>query len=175
MQSAITRGLALLLALLGSLGGVPQAYAAVSEGRYTNYPGAVCRNNNPEDAGAISYRWGAISSAKESSTYILCPLTRQVYYDYNEGGYVQVFIGHTGPIYVEQTTTCTVSSVDYDGQVLASDTQSWTGTGSYTLAFVLIGAGKSSHTSTYSVLCLIPGSTQGAIYGIQLDQFEIID
>jgi hypothetical protein len=175
MKSALTRGLALLLAMLGSLGGVPQAYAAAFQGRYTNYPGAVCRNNNPEDAGTISYRWGAISSSKESSTYILCPLTRPVYYDYNEGGYIQVFIGHTGPLYVEQTTMCTVSSVDYDGQVLASDTQSWTGTGSSKLDFVLYGTGKSSHTSTYSVLCLIPGYTQGAIYSIQLDQFERID
>jgi hypothetical protein len=181
MKSTITLGLALLLALLGALGGVPQADAVSYRGQYINYSGAICRHNNPEDAGAISYRWGAISSAKDEATYILCPLTRPIYFNGYDGGYdgggsVRVYIGHTGPLYVEQTTTCTVSSLDYDGQVLAEETHSWTGTGSYILDFgALQGAGKSSFLSTYSMLCVIPGYSQGAIYGIQLHQYEGVD
>jgi hypothetical protein len=183
MKSTITLGLALMVLALGSLAGVPAAQAKTFVGKYINFGGDVCRANNFEDSGKLLYRAGAVSSTKEESTYILCPLARPIYFGdanganaYEMGGEVRIDIRHLGDVFVEKTTECTVFSSDSaTGELLAFETQSWTGTGSQRLFLNLNGTRKSSFTSTYSVLCLIPGYGQGFLNGIQLVQDEILD
>jgi hypothetical protein len=162
MKSAITLGLALTVLVLGSLGAAPEA----SAGSRRSHSGDICKHYNPEDAAAIGhYPWG-ITSYKESQTSVICPLPRTT--DNANGAYIDVIIEHTGPVYVEKTTTCTAVSLDYKGVALASETQSWTGTGLSSLSYDLSGTGKSDEWSTYSVLCSIPGYTNGRIHGLSL-------
>jgi hypothetical protein len=162
IQPAVTASLALTILILGFLATATDAYA----GSRRSHSGAICKNYYPDDARDIShYPWG-ITSLKNADTYVICPIPRTT--DNANGGYIDVIIEHTGEIFVEKTTTCTAVSLDYQGVALASETQTWTGTGLSSLSFNLSGAGRSDEWSTYSVLCVMPGFANGRIHGITL-------
>src|SRR5262245_59948912 len=100
MKSAITRGLVLVLVLLGFLAVVPLASA-----QRTNHAGTICKNYKAEDAALIEYDVAGIRSLKTSDTNIICPLVRNTS-NSNNGAFIHVDVSHTGT----QTTSCTAYS-----------------------------------------------------------------
>jgi hypothetical protein len=161
MPAVLALGLTLTALVLGAFGVAPEASAEVKR----SHSGAICTHYLPEDATVIGHPWGT-TSYKEAQTYVICPLPRTT--EYANGAYIDVFIEHTGSLYVEKTTTCTAVSRDFNGEELAAETHSWTGTGVSTLSFNLTGENHSNEWSTYSVLCAIPGYTSGRIHGLTL-------
>jgi len=156
---ALARRLVLPLVLLASLAAAPMASAVV-----TNHSGTICKNYNAGEANQIDYITNGTRSYMSSTTYVICPLTRNT--SNSNGAYVYVDVTHYGT----QTTNCTALSHSDRGAFLASISQTWTGSGFHEFTINLTGAGKSNAWSDYSVLCTIPGNSQGVVHGVDLSE-----
>ncbi len=157
MHAALTRGLVLPLVLLGLLSTAPLVHAG-------DHSGTICKNQLASDVTFIQYRPNATYSLKSTATSVVCPLTRST--TNSSGGVINVDILNVG----SQTTTCTGWSVNNNGALLGWNTQSWTGSGSHTLMLDLGGFGKSTPLSNYSVVCTIPGNSNGFVLGLYLGE-----
>lgn len=149
-----------LLLLTSSLFSAISVNAAV----ITNHSGTICKNYNNTEVGFVDYWQYGTRSLKTTAQYIICPLTRNT--SASNGSLVDVDISHTA----NASTTCTAYSYSFTGTLLASQTLTWTGTGFHEFNFNLVGAGKSTSWSDYSVLCNIPGNGVGIIRGIDLSE-----
>jgi hypothetical protein len=153
----VSRGLTLLL--LGSLATAPMAGAVI-----TNHSGTICKNYNASEVSSIDYLVNGTRSLQATTTYLICPLTRNTS---NSGGaWVYVDVTNSG----SHTTSCTAYSYDYNGTFLGSSSATWTGSGFHEFALNLTGTGKSTSWSDYSVLCSVPGSASGLIMGVDLSE-----
>jgi len=159
-SSRCTRGFVLPLVLLGFLASVPLA-SAVS----ANHSGTICKNYNAGDAAFIDYLPNGARSYRTYATALICPLTRNT--SNSNGAYVYVDV----TTYGTQTVYCTAYSYNYNGTLLGSASQSWTGSGFHEFGLNLYGAGKSSAWSDYSVLCTVPGNSSGLINGVDLSEY----
>lgn len=159
MQPAIARSLVLILGLLGFLSAVPMVSAQIH-----NHSGTICKNYDAADATFIDYLTNGTRSRKPETTRVICPLTRDT--NNSNGAFVYVDLTHNGT----QTTTCTAYSFDLKGTLLASRSQTWTGSGFNEFPLDLTGANKSAFWSDYSVLCSIPGNVGGVILGVDLSE-----
>ena len=165
MQSAITRRLILAIILLGFLAVAPMASA---QQVVTNHSGTICKNYNAGEVSYIDYLFnGTRVVTTTSPTAIICPLTRNT--ANVQGAMVHVDVTHNG----NQTTTCLAFSSNIGGgTLLASGSEPpWTGSGSHRFNINLVGPGKSSVWSDYSVLCTIPGNAGGVINGVDLYEY----
>jgi hypothetical protein len=158
LKSIITRSFVLPTVLLGGLAAAPLASAAVA----TNHSGTICKNYNASQAIVIDFLASGTRSLVGATTSVICPLTRNT--ANTNGARVYVDIKHTG----SRTTRCTAYSYREDGALLASTSQSWSGSGFHEITLNLVGAGKSTNYSDYSVLCTIPGNRNGIIMGVDL-------
>ena len=160
MKSVVTRGLGLAIVALGFLAAAPMASAQI-----TNHSGTICKNFNAGEATLIDYFANGTRSLGASPTSIICPLTRDARVPANtNGALITVYVTHTGT----QTTTCTGYSHRDPGTPLANATQSSTGSGSRLIQLDLRGTGKSSPGSDYSVLCTIPGNSNGVVHSVDV-------
>jgi hypothetical protein len=157
MKSVLTPVLGFSLMLLGVLAAAPTAHAVT-----VDYAGSICTNYNAAEATLIDYFPNGARSYKTSETSVICPLAR--YTNNANGAWVYVDINHTDT----QTTRCTAYSHNFDGTRLGFVSASWTGSGFHEIALNLTGAGMSTAWSNYSVLCSIPGTRKGMVYGIAL-------
>ncbi|CAK0772444.1 conserved hypothetical protein [Gammaproteobacteria bacterium] len=155
-----TRSFVLPTILLGVLAVVP----AVSVGVATNHSGTICKNYNASDSNLMDYYSYGTGSLKTSTTSVICPLTRNT--SSGNGAYVYVNIKHTA----SNTTKCTAFSYSSTGNLLASASKTWSGSGTYEFALNLVGVGKSNSWSDYSVVCTIPGNMTGLIEGVDLSE-----
>jgi len=157
LTSALTRGLVLPLVLLSFLAAAPLAQAA-----NTDHSGTICQNYHAADVSFIDYYSYGTRSLKNAATAVVCPLTRNT--SNSSGAHIEVDITHFNST---QTTSCSAFSFN-DGSLLASASQSWTGSGWHLFYLDLSGAGKSASTSNYSVICTIPGNGNGLVIDVDL-------
>jgi len=155
---------ALRIVLPAILIGELSVASLASAGVITNHSGTICTNYNASDVTKIDRLSYGTTSLKSSTTTVVCPLTRNTSSSY--GAYVYVDIYHTN----YTTTKCTAYSYDEDGNLLASTSAGWTGSGLHEFSLNLTGLGRSSSFSDYSVLCSIPGGRAGIIQGVDLNE-----
>ncbi|WP_295435580.1 hypothetical protein [uncultured Thiodictyon sp.] len=135
--------------------------AAAGDPALTFTSGTICKNQLAADAGYIDYvPWG-VYSIKNSSTNVVCPLSRDT--TNAKGATVYVYIRHDA----FQDTQCVFVSQSRTGSILALGTQIWSGSGNGSIVIKIVD-GKSSFTSDYYLSCSIPGSAHGFITGIEL-------
>lgn len=146
--------------LVSGLGMVPTAHGA-----YGNASGSVCKNHDTGDANYMNYSSYGISSFKASPTLVTCPLTRLT--NNSNGAVVYIDVKNKN----SATVACTAYSYSYTKDVIASASQTWTGSGFHELTINISGAGKSDYYSDYSVLCTIPGNNSSTIYDIDLNEY----
>jgi hypothetical protein len=160
LKAAITHGLVLPLILLASWAASPVAAAV-----WTNHSGTICKNYNYWEATLVDYFTDGTRSLVDSdSTPVICPLTRNT--ANSTGATVYVAVTHYG----ERTTTCTAYSYSRDGTLRASASQTWTGPDFHEFVLNLVGSGKSSAQSDYSVYCSIPGRGNGLVRSVDLSE-----
>lgn len=147
-----------VVALVATLAAAPIASAA-----YTNFAGTVCKNYNASEASTIDYYTDGVRNLRSSSAYVICPLSRAAT---SYGAEIWVDVAHFG----HRTTRCTAYSYSDGGNLLASATNSATGSGRRVIHLNLRGFGKSNRYSDYSVLCSIPGAASGSLTGIEVDE-----
>jgi hypothetical protein len=68
------------------------------------------------------------------------------------------------------TTSCTLYSHKFNGDLIQGISQNWTGVGFLEIRLDLTGAGMSNAYSDYVVTCTIPGSLHGTVHGVDLDE-----
>jgi len=162
LPAALTRGLVLPLVLLGFLAAASLAQA---DGTLTNHSGTLCKSYDPSYASVIDHlSWGTVNLSSVDLT-VVCPLTRNT--STSGGAYVDVIIDHFGT----QTTTCTAYSYSYRDTLLASASQSWTGSGVHAIVLNLYGAGKSDAWSNYSVYCHIAANGNSGVTAVNLVEY----
>lgn len=161
-----TISIALASFITGSMAISSSAYASLLPvpKTLTNHSGTICKNYNAADASKIDYLSSGVFSKHHSPTQIICPLIRRT--TNGTGAIVYVDIEHKS----HQTTSCTVYSRNRKGHLLASETKKWTGNGFKELRIDLSGFNKSDKWSDYSVLCKIPGNSNGKVMGIDLEE-----
>ncbi|MGH8557668.1 MAG: hypothetical protein ACRESZ_09450 [Methylococcales bacterium] len=158
MKSPIALGTTVTAILLGTFGVAPQTLATP----YTNTSGEICKNYYGSEANIIHYTDGT-RSGKAGSTFVICPLSRGT--TNSNGAFIYVDVKHNS----SATITCNAYSKSYTGNFLASDSQTWTGSGFHEFALDLAGSGYSDLYSDYSVICLIPGYV-GSVIGVDLSE-----
>ncbi len=156
MKSANMIGMALSVGLIATLGVTPTAYAGVN-----NHPGSICQPDIPSDSANVNYDISRVTNNGSSPVSVICPIVRTS--TTSTGATVYVDVEH----YFNTTTSCSVSSFDYNGNFLGSAVGSFDGAGFKEIAMSL-GSGKSSFWSRYTVKCTIPGNKVGSILGIIL-------
>lgn len=160
MKSANMLALVVSLAITATFVSGREASAATT----TNHSGTICKNYNAGDATEIDYLPSGARSLATYATPVICPLVRSTTRTAGATAYVDV--QHN----VNISTNCTVYSYDKKGVYLGSTGANWTGTGFHEFALTL-GAGKSTSTSDYAVLCTIPGNGAGTVMGVDLKEF----
>ncbi|MBL8253984.1 MAG: hypothetical protein JNJ76_10310 [Candidatus Competibacter sp.] len=156
MKSVKMIGMTLGISLAAALGNAPTAYAAVN-----NHPGSICQPDIPSDSVNVNYDNSKITNNGSSPVSVICPIIRTS--TTSTGATVYVDVEH----YFNTTTSCSVSSFDFNGTFLGSAVGSFNGVGFKEIAMSL-GSGKSSFWSRYTVKCTIPGNKIGSILGIIL-------
>lgn len=129
-----------------------------------NHSGTICKNYNAADASVIDYLTSGARASKAGNVSLICPLVRSTQGTGGATAYVDVTHSTSG------TTTCTLYSVSSAGTYLATNTLSWTGVGFHEFALSVAGVNKSTAWSDYAVLCNIPGSYNGVIMGVDLNE-----
>ncbi|MFM8331664.1 MAG: hypothetical protein ACKN9T_08240 [Candidatus Methylumidiphilus sp.] len=160
MKTLTTCTLAPAFGLLIALGFTPTAQAAT----VTNHSGTICKNYNDYEATKIDFLARGTQNSAAYATQVICPLTRAANSSAGATAYVDIY--HYG----YQTTSCTLYSYTNLGTLLGSASQSWSGSGARELS-IYLGSGKSAAWSDYSVLCTIPGSTNGIVMGVDLYEY----
>ena len=140
----------------------PDWRAELQAAVYGNHAGSICKNYSAYDAGKIDYLVSGARNVSPGATNLICPLNRVT--TNAQGAVAYVDIKHLAA----GTTSCSLYSYKHDGGLLGSSTVSWTGVGLYEIKLVLTGAGKSSSTSEYAVLCSIPGNANAVITSVDL-------
>jgi hypothetical protein len=144
------------------LGALTWLGAETSQAQVTNHSGLVCKNSSFADASYIEYQQNGVRSRRNSMTGLTCPLTRAGN-DAN-GAFIYVDVKHSA----NASTSCGAYSWDYQGNLIASADQTWTGSGFHEFTLNLVGPGKSQAWSDYSVVCYLAGNLVGTLMGIDL-------
>ena len=159
-KSSLTRGFSLSFLLLGALAAAPAAHALVAD-----HSGTICKSYNANEAGYIDYLPNGICNLNSSPTAVICPTIRRT--TNTNGATIWVDVIHTGA----QTTTCTAYSFNpHSSSWLATASGSATGSGPLGITLNLVGAGKSTSVSNYSVLCTLPANCKGIITDIDVNE-----
>jgi len=159
MNAKTALGMAVTTGLIVALTGTPEAMA----GTISNHSGTICKNYDGGQANYMDYYAYGARSTKSGTTYVICPLVRSTTRAY--GAYAYVDIKHSAGA----RTSCTLYSYGWNGNLLGSNSQTWTGSGVHEFSLYL-GSGKSNTWSDYAVLCTIPGPYTGLIMGIDLSE-----
>lgn len=131
-------------------------------GTITNHSAAICQPSSSMIS--LFYSSGGVESTGSGSWFVLCPLVRST--TRGAGANVTVDLNHSSL----QATTCSFFSRSNTGALLGSATGSWSGTGIGRMTLSMVGAGKSSRLSDYSLLCYIAGNSSVRLMGIDLDE-----
>jgi hypothetical protein len=133
---------------------------ASADSRFTNHSGAFCRSAEGADGANVRYRSFGVANMKRSPMDVVCPLSR-IPNAANNGGSIFVTVRHEQPV----TTTCTAYSYAYDGRLLGSAQQSWTGSGVREFRLDIVGPGKSAIDGEFSVVCNLPAAIIDPYWG----------
>jgi len=155
LTSARLRSFVLATLLLGLVIAAPMASAA----EWTDHSGTICKNYNAGEVTYIDYLVNGTRSLSPSSTYVICPLTRNT--TGTNGAYFYVYV--TG----NQPTSCTAYSYDSNGGFLAGNSINGTGL----LGISLYGSGNSTPYSNYSVLCYLPGNAASVVNTVDVYEY----
>jgi len=154
MKSGVSFYSALCMGL-AALSGISSTAYAVNN----NISGTVCKNYNAGEALDIDYLTFGVRNINANSRSVVCPIIRSpTASPYSVSGYVD------GTTYSGATISCTLSSYNYNGDFLGSQFFSVSGTFDY---FVSV---TGAYWSYASLLCSLPGSGNGIIYGMDVTQ-----
>jgi hypothetical protein len=156
MKSSLAFGLALTLGTFALTGGVPNTAHAAN----ANHSGTICKNYNAAEALDIDYLTGGTRNLNAVSRYVICPLVTAASKNASTKVHVDGFASSG------QTIFCTLYSYDNQGRFQGSKSFSSAKTGAFDVQLSV----PSNSASALSVLCLLPPSTQGIIYDIDVVQ-----
>jgi len=156
MKISLAFGLAFTLGTIALLGGVPNTAHAVN----ANTSGTICRNYNAAEVTDIDYLTVGTRNLNASPRYVICPLVSAAIGNAATGVYVDGFAASG------RTISCTLFSYDYHGNLLGSNSFPSAMSGQFDVYLSVPG----TYYGGLSVLCLLPPSTQGIIYDIDIVQ-----
>lgn len=155
MKSVYGLGLAATLSAIASFCLSSNAYAVNA-----NHSGTVCKNYNAAQATDIDYLTNGTRNLNASSRYVICPITRSPTSTNQVSVYVDGFAASG------KTISCTLYSYDYNGTFIGSQSFPTPRTGTFDQYLSVAGR----YWSNASVLCLLPASAGGIIYGVEVVQ-----
>lgn len=156
---------------------------AAGYGVSTSHSGTVCKAYNTKtsesSSSKIGYLPNAVLNLNSRPGQVVCPLDRAT--DHADGATANVYVqyqaapppggdshsrdGKPKPPPLPATTSCTLYSYTADGASLGSVTATAEATGAIALS---LGAGTSNATSSYTVVCTLPGASKALLTGITL-------
>lgn len=153
MKTAFSLGLALTLGAFSVMGAPKDAHAG-----NLNNAGTICKNYDAGQALDIDYLVSGARNLATSSRYVICPVVLSP----NSNSNVKVHVN--GFASSGQTIFCTLFGIDNTGVILGSKSFSSAMTGNFDVSLKVPAKGSSNA----SVLCLLPPSSTGIIYDIDV-------
>jgi hypothetical protein len=149
-SNLIVSGLALAAIAVVSTAGATQL----------NQSGHCFQPYNAAEATSIDYISTGVRTIAEVPRYVVASIDHNPTANSSQTIYIDG--SHAGV----QTTTCTVFSYDYKGAMLASVSANANSVSGAWERSVNLSAAQMGTWAYYSVLCYIPASTRGLLYGV---------